>query len=351
MTDQTVNADFAFEVSWEVCNKVGGIHTVLESLASTLSSVLGGNLIFLGPDLGTSEFLEDNSLMPVWQEALKSKGIKARIGKWDVPSKPMVILVDIHQCYDIKNEVYGMMWNEFGVNSLNSYGDYDDSSMWAYACGKVVKTIVENCMENTKNIILQAHEWQSAMSLLFVKKYIPNRVSTVFTTHATTVGRSICDNGKCLYKYFAQYNGDGMARELNVEAKHTSEKAAALFADCFTTVSHTTDQECANLLGKPADVVLPNGFNISEIPSHECLAAKRKGMRAKILAVAGALCGMSFKDSNTIIISTSGRNDYKPKGFDVYIEALKRLQNAEELKKEVIALVEVPCWSMGPRKD
>ena len=216
MTDQTVNADFAFEVSWEVCNKVGGIHTVLESLASTLSSVLGGNLIFLGPDLGTSEFLEDNSLMPVWQEALKSKGIKARIGKWDVPSKPMVILVDIRQCYDIKNEVYGMMWNEFGVNSLNSYGDYDDSSMWAYACGKVVKTIVENCMENTKNIILQAHEWQSAMSLLFVKKYIPNRVSTVFTTHATTVGRSICDNGKCLYKYFAQYNGDGMARELNV---------------------------------------------------------------------------------------------------------------------------------------
>ena len=183
------------------------------------------------------------------------------------------------------------------------------------------------------------------MSLLFVKKYIPNRVSTVFTTHATTVGRSICDNGKCLYKYFAQYNGDGMARELNVEAKHTSEKAAALFADCFTTVSHTTDQECANLLGKPADVVLPNGFNISEIPSHECLAAKRKGMRAKILAVAGALCGMSFKDSNTIIISTSGRNDYKPKGFDVYIEALKRLQNAEELKKEVIALVEVPCWT------
>lgn len=351
MTDQTVNADFAFEVSWEVCNKVGGIHTVLESLASTLSSVLGGNLIFLGPDLGTSEFLEDNSLMPVWQEALKSKGIKARIGKWDVPSKPMVILVDIRQCYDIKNEIYGMMWNEFGVNSLNSYGDYDDSSMWAYACGKVVKTIVESCMENTKNIILQAHEWQSAMSLLFVKKYIPNRVSTVFTTHATTVGRSICDNGKCLYKYFAQYNGDGMARELNVEAKHTSEKAAALFADCFTTVSHTTDQECANLLGKPADVVLPNGFNISEIPSHECLAAKRKGMRAKILAVAGALCGMSFKDSNTIIISTSGRNDYKPKGFDVYIEALKRLQNAEELKKEVIALVEVPCWTMGPRKD
>ncbi len=80
--------------------------------------------------------------MPVWQEALKSKGIKARIGKWDVPSKPMVILVDIRQCYDIKNEVYGMMWNEFGVNSLNSYGDYDDSSMWAYACGKVVKN---NC--------------------------------------------------------------------------------------------------------------------------------------------------------------------------------------------------------------
>lgn len=343
--------DFVFEVSWEVCNKVGGIHTVLESLSPTLHSLLKDNLVFLGPDLNTSEFIEDTTLMPSWQEALRKAGLKTRIGRWDIASKPLAILVDIQQFYSSKNDIYGMMWNEFKVDSINAYGDYDDSSMWAYACGKVAQTITAACLDKKLNVVLQAHEWQSAMALLAIKKYMPERIATVFTTHATTVGRSICDNGKCLYKYFDQYNGDGMAHELNVMAKHSSERAAAHEAGCFTTVSETTNRECASLLGKPADIVLPNGFMISEIPPVKQLTATRNSMRAKILTVAGELCGRKFDDKSTLIVSTSGRNDYKPKGYDVYMEALRRLQECETLKKEVIALVEVPCWTMEPRKD
>lgn len=343
--------DFVFEVSWEVCNKVGGIHTVLESLSPTLHSLLKDNLVFLGPDLNTSEFIEDTTLMPSWQEALRKAGLKTRIGRWDIASKPLAILVDIQQFYSSKNDIYGMMWNEFKVDSINAYGDYDDSSMWAYACGKVAQTITAACLDKKLNVVLQAHEWQSAMALLAIKKYMPERIATVFTTHATTVGRSICDNGKCLYKYFDQYNGDGMAHELNVMAKHSSERAAAHEAGCFTTVSETTNRECASLLGKPADIVLPNGFMISEIPPVKQLTATRNSMRAKILTVAGELCGRKFDDKSTLIVSTSGRNDYKPKGYDVYMEALRRLQECDTLKKEVIALVEVPCWTMEPRKD
>ena len=351
MAGKTVSADFVFEVSWEVCNKVGGIHTVLESLAPTLHSILNGNLVFLGPDTDTSEFIEDKSLKPLWQDALRAEGLKFRIGRWDIQSSPIAILVDIHQFLSEKNAIYEMMWRKFQVDSLYSYGDYDESSIWAYACGKVAETITKNCIGITKQVVLQAHEWQSAMALLCVKRDNPSRISTVFTTHATTVGRSICDNGKCLYKYFDNYNGDGMARELNVVAKHTSEKAAALYADCFTTVSETTNRECALLLGKPADVILPNGFNVSGLPSNKFLSAKRRMMRKKILAIASALCGVSFDEKNTVIVSTSGRNDYKPKGFDVYMEALKRLQNETALKEEIIALVEVPCWTIGPRAD
>ncbi len=342
--------DYVFEISWEVCNKVGGIHTVLESLAPTLHSCFDDNLAFIGPDLCTSEFIEDFSVKTDWQEALNAAGLKFRIGRWDIPSKPIAIMVDIHQFYGKKNEIYGMMWDNFQVDSLNSYGDYDDSSMWAYACGKVVETITANCIAPEQNVVLQAHEWQSAMALLCTKKHMP-RIATVFTTHATTVGRSICDNGKCLYKYFDQYDGDVMARELNVAAKHTSEKAAALYADCFTTVSETTNAECRLLLGKAANVILPNGFITSEIPSPKHLAVKRSVMRAKILAVAGALCGRRFEEASTLIVSTSGRNDYKPKGYDVYLEALKRLQNEENLKSEIVALIEVPCWVKAPRED
>lgn len=346
-----IEADYVFEISWEVCNKVGGIHTVLESLAPTLQSCFKDNLAFVGPDLNTREFCEDKSVRKDWQEMLKSDGLKARFGRWNIPSRPIAIMVDVHQFLDRKNEIYGMMWNGFGVDSINAYGDYDESSMWAYACGKVVESITRRSVAPDKKVVMQAHEWQSAMSLLCMKKDIPGRVATVFTTHATTVGRSICDNGKCLYKYFEQYDGDVMARELNVAAKHTSEKAAAANADCFTTVSETTNAECRLLLGKPADVILPNGFVTSDIPSAKKLAVKRSVMRAKILAVAGALCGRKFDDANTMIVSTSGRNDYKPKGYDVYFEALKRLQESNGLKSEVVALAEVPCWVKSPRKD
>ena len=344
-------ADFVFEVSWEVCNKVGGIHTVLESLSPTLHSKFGDRVAFLGPDLGTQEFDEDPSLNPDWQAAAASEGLKIRIGRWNIASKPIAVLVDVQQFYDRKNEIYAAMWNDFKVDSLNAYGDYDDSSMWAYACGKVVRAITRRCIDVEKNVVLQAHEWQSAMALLCVAKDLPRRVATVFTTHATTVGRSICDNGKCLYKYFGEYDGDIMARELNVMAKHSSEKAAAFNAGCFTTVSATTNEECRQLLGKETDVLLPNGFETSSIPAPRVLDARRSAMRAKVLSVAGALLGRRFDDRNTLIVSTSGRNDYKPKGYDVYFEALRRLQKCGELECEVVALAEVPCWIAGPRED
>lgn len=345
--------DYVFEASWEVCNKVGGIHTVLSSLAPTLQSLIGEDgLVFLGPDLNTPEFREDKALKPQWRAALEAEGLKARIGHWDIAAKPLAIVVDVRQFMSHKNEIYGDMWNSFGVDSLHSYGDYDDSSMWAYACGRIVEAIVSHCVESNAKVVVQAHEWQSAMALLCVKKRLAQRnVATVFTTHATTVGRSICDNDKCLYKYFDQYNGDVMARELNVEAKHSAEKAAAIHADCFTTVSETTDRECAALLGKPADVILPNGFSIGNLPGERAVEATRLSMRKKILTVAGALYGTKFSDKATIIVSTSGRNDYKPKGYDVYLEAMKRLQADGSLKKEVVALMEVPCWVAGPRKD
>ena len=192
--------DYVFEVSWEVCNKVGGIHTVLESLAPTLEKTYRDNLVFVGPDLNTNEFVEDPSLKKDWQKALASAGMRARIGRWKINANPVAILVNINQCRDRKNEIYGEMWNDFGVDSLHGYGDYDDSSLWAYASGKIIELIKRQCLESNAKIILQAHEWQSAMALLAVKKGSKQTgIATVFTTHATTVGRSICDNNKCLY--------------------------------------------------------------------------------------------------------------------------------------------------------
>ena len=208
-----VTPDYVFELSWEVCNKVGGIHTVLASLAPTLGKHFGDKVVYIGPDLNTPEFLEDKSLKKDWAAALKAAGMRVRIGRWDVVSSPLAIVVDVNQCLDIKNEVYSRMWDKYKVDSLHAYGDYDEASMWAYASGRVVETIVQKCLKKDASVVLQAHEWLSAMGLLHVKGTCPS-VATVFTTHATSIGRSICGNGKSLYKYLQQYDGDVMAREL-----------------------------------------------------------------------------------------------------------------------------------------
>lgn len=138
------------------------------------------------------------------------------------------------------------------------------------------------------------------------------RNSYYFTTHATSIGRSIAGNNKPLYDYLFAYNGDQMARELNMEAKHSIEKQTAHHVDCFTTVSEITNNECKELLDKPADVVLMNGFEDDFVPQGRTFAAKRKKARAAMLNLANKLLGLTMSD-DTLIVGTSGRYEFKIK--------------------------------------
>ena len=186
------------------------------------------------------------------------------------------------------------------------------------------------------------------MGLLYVKWKLP-RVGTVFTTHATSIGRSICGNGKPLYDYMAGYNGDQMARELNMEAKHSLEKAAAHQADVFTTVSDVTARECEQLLERKPDVVTPNGFEKNFVPQGSKFNEARAAARASMLRVASALNGVEYDDS-TFIVITSGRCEYRNKGIDIYLDVADRLRSVEACRK-VVAFVMVPAWVKEPRAE
>ena len=343
---------YLFETSWEVCNKVGGIYTVLSTRAKTLQSVMTDRIIFIGPDLWKGKentmFSEDKGLLESWSTILCSENIHTRIGRWNIPGNPVVILVDFSSYYSIKNEIYGTFWKDFQVDSLHAYGDYDEASMFSFAAGKVVECLYRNLLKTKGEIIYQAHEWMSGMGMLYLRKHAPG-IATIFTTHATSIGRSIAGNDKPLYDYFNAYDGDQMARELNMEAKHSIEKQTAHYADCFTTVSEITNRECLQLLGRKADVILMNGFEADFVPAVPVFQKKRKQARSTIINVANKLMGVSL-DDNTVIISTSGRNDFRCKGFDVFLEAMARL-NREQLSRDVLALIEVPCWVKEPRKD
>ena len=354
-TKQLLTPDYIFESSWEVCNKVGGIYTVLSTRAKTLQGKFPDRIFFIGPDVWSSDheslsFKEDKTCLKEWREhALQQDGLKVRTGRWDIPGSPLAILVDFTPFYAEKNLIYAQAWENYGVDSLHAYGDYDEASMFSYAAARVVESYYRYALKETDRVIYHANEWMTGLGALYLQKAVP-RIATIFTTHATSIGRSIAGNNKELYAYFAGYHGDQMARELNMESKHSVEKQTAHHVDCFTTVSEITNRECAQLLEKPADVVLMNGFENDFVPQGEAYMQARAEARARLLQVAGALTG-EVLPADTLIVGTSGRYEFKNKGIDVYLDSLGRLADDERLKRTVLALVCVPAWVSCPRED
>ena len=346
--------DYIFEASWEVCNKVGGIYTVLSTRAKTLQEQFRDRIFFIGPDFWKGKenplFIECDNLCSAWKEhAATHDNLSVRVGRWNVPGEPIVILVDFQPFFQEKNDIYTEMWNRYQVDSLHAYGDYDEASMFAYAAGRVIESFYRYNLTETDKVVFQAHEWMTGMGALYLQTAVPE-IATIFTTHATSIGRSIAGNGKPLYDYLFAYNGDQMAQELNMQSKHSIEKQTAHYADCFTTVSEITNNECKELLDKPADVLLLNGFEDDFVPKGATYAGKRKRARSALLHVAGKLLGQELAD-DTLFIGTSGRYEFRNKGIDVFLEAMNRLNRDKNLKKNVLALVSVPGWVGDCRED
>ncbi|NDV66845.1 glycosyltransferase [Bacteroides sp. 224] len=354
MIKELITPDYIFEASWEVCNKVGGIYTVLSTRAKTLQTTFRDRLFFIGPDIWQGKenpsFIESDHLFADWkQHALEKSRLSVRIGHWNIPGSPIVFLVDFRSFYELKNKIYTLAWEHFQVDSLHAYGDYDEASMFAYAAGKVVKSFYLYNLSRNDKVIFQANEWMTGLTALYLQVNVPE-IASIFTTHATSIGRSIAGNNKPLYDYLFAYNGDQMAVELNMQSKHSIEKQTAHYVDCFTTVSEITNTECKELLDKEADVVLMNGFEDDFVPKGATFTGKRKRARAALLNVANNLLGTDL-DNDTLIIGTSGRYEYKNKGIDVFLESLSRLEHDKNLKKNVLAFINVPAWVSEARED
>ena len=368
--------DYIFESSWEVCNKVGGIYTVLSTRAKTLQDKMKDRIIFIGPDcwhekenpyfIVDKKLLGKNALGGWLKHAEEADGLKLKVGRWDIPGQPISILVDFMPYFAEKDKIYGRMWELYQVDSLHAYGDYDEASMFSYAAALVVESYYKYFIASPQDqelslfggkpsteakpqVIYHANEWMTGLGLLYLQHTVPE-IASIFTTHATSIGRSIAGNNKPLYDYLFAYNGDQMAGELNMQSKHSIEKQTAKYVDCFTTVSEITANECKELLDKPVDVVLPNGFENNFVPKGATFTKKRNAARRRLLDVANALMGTQL-DDDTLIISTSGRYEFRNKGIDVYIEAMNRLLRDKDLQKNVVAFIEVPGWVGDPRKD
>ena len=345
-----IKPEYIFESSWEICNKIGGIYTVLSSRAHTLQKDFHDRVIFIGPDfhLTPPDFLEDVTLFSDWKKALPENH-RVKTGRWNVPGYPLVILIDFKTFFNLRDAIYYDMWDAFRVNSAHGYGDYDESCIFAWSVGLIIENFYNYYRLNEKKVIALFNEWMLGMGALYLRKYVPT-IATMFITHATTVGRSIAGNDKPLYSHIRAYNGDQMAYELNVEAKHSLEKQTARYSDCFATVSENTAIECEQLLEKKPDIITPNGFEKGFVPEEPAYTEKRAAARQQLLQVVEKLTGKPV-DKNAFLIAISGRYEYRNKGLDVFIDTIRKFNESKNPLPEIVAFIMVPAWIHQVRAD
>ena len=184
MVKKQLRPDYIFESSWEVCNKVGGIYTVLSTRAKTLQEALRDKIIFIGPDFWKENespyFKEESSLFADWQWEAKNQGLKIRVGRWTVPGEPIAILVDFNPYFEKKNDIYGWLWENYGVDSLHAYGDYDEASMFSYAAALVVESFYNHYLTLKDKVIYHANEWMCGLGALYINNKLP-QIGTIFT--------------------------------------------------------------------------------------------------------------------------------------------------------------------------
>ena len=343
-------ADYLFEVSWEICNKVGGIYTVVKSKAAEIMEYYKENYFAIGPffpEKVAGEFQEkvpSDKLRQVF-EKLQKQGIKCHYGNWLIKGEPNTILVDFSGFASKKDEIKTSLWQNFKIDSLNTqYFDFDEPVIWSYAVGKLIEEI-KNAFQD-KKIVAQFHEWLAGAGLLYLKQN-KVKIGTVFTTHATILGRTMSFANENLYETFDKINPEKKAYEYGIQAKYLAEKQSALNADVFTTVSEITGLEAEHLLGKKPEVLLPNGLDLKKFPTFEEASIKHRLYRERIKEFLMYYFSpyYSFDFDNTLLYFLCGRYEFRAKGIDIFIKALAKLNEKlkkDNSKKTIVAFFWVP---------
>lgn len=352
MTRERLMPDYLFEVSWEVCNKVGGIHTVLATKARTISDTLDGVHVVIGPDVchgdGKNEEFNEEEEWREWVEVARQSGLRIRVGRWNVEGCPLALLVDFSGLVSQKNEILTHLWDVYKLDSIRGQWDYVEPVLFGYAAGMVIESFVCHQLTVSHRVVAQFHEWMAGAGLLYLKEKLP-QVSTVFTTHATVLGRCIAGNGLPLYAGLDQFDAEQKAKEFDVVSKHSMECLSAYHADVFTTVSELTAKECEQFLKKPIDVCTPNGFEPTFVPEKEEFRLERLEARMRMFEVAEKLLGYQLP-LDSLLVGIGGRYEYKNKGLDMFLDSMRRLNDDSRLDREVVAFMLIPAGHHGPRR-
>jgi len=331
-----------FECSWEVCNKVGGIYTVISSKVSSINKKIK-TYFLIGPYFekqAKPEFEEleiPTDLKNIFYELSAETGIICHYGKWLIGGEPFVILLEFDSLKYKLNYLKKYFWENFQIDSIYSSWEFEEPMLWSYATGLLIDKFQKKT--HGKKILAHFHEWLSGFGLLYLNKENKN-VKTIFTTHATMLGRSLASRGINIYSGLGSINPYDEARKVGILDKFSAEKASAEKATVFTTVSELTSKEATHILGRKPDVVTINGFDTEEFPTIEETSLIHINSKKKIKEYLTYHFFPHYQlDLNkNIIFSTFGRPEIKNKGIDILIKSLGKLNNYLKDKKVDITI-------------
>ncbi|MBU0614775.1 MAG: glycogen/starch synthase [Nanoarchaeota archaeon] len=350
-------ANCLFEVSWEVCNKVGGIYTVIQSKTAQIMGYYD-NLFLIGPyfhDKAETEFSQEppsENMQKVFDE-LKKEGIDCYYGEWHIKGRPKVVLIDYFKFMEHKDGIKTRLWDSFKVDSLYSSNEFDEPVVWGWAVGKLIEKFLE--IVGCPKVVVHCHEWLAGSPILYLKdKGV--KVGTVFTTHATILGRSLAASERPLYDILDKIDPDQEARNLHIQDKFTMERATAQAADIFTTVSEITGLEAEHLLKRKPEFLVHNGMDIENLPNLEQIPSRHSNYKSKIseFVMPYFFPYYAFDLENTLYFLISGRYEFSNKGIDVFIESLGKLNDrlrAENSDKNIVAFLFIPAACKAIKLD
>lgn len=333
-----------WEVSFECGNKVGGIWTVITSKSAFVHELFQDRYFTIGfYNPKRTEIVERP--VPLFLKRaftkLEKEGIKFYFGSWVDADNANIILIDSREFEEKNvNRIKGELWDKFELDSLHAKKDFDEPLAWSYAVGMLLKEVAETRKKN----IVQLHEWLSGGTVLCLDGMMP----TVFTTHATVLGRATGG--------FFGKNPDSAAKKAKVSAKHLLEKAAAENATVFTTVSDITSEEAYRVLGRKPDVLTYNALGFYSIPDLPKLISNKAVFRRKIDDFVRAYFfpyySMNLDDYQ--VVYTAGRYEFMNKGYDVFIDALGEINNRLKKKKTdkwFLSFILVPTGTLGVKDE
>ncbi|KAK6596817.1 Glycogen [Botrytis cinerea] len=355
-TNRDVKNHFLFEIATEVANRVGGIYSVIKSKAPVTTAEYGDRYTLIGPlnrqsvsRSGSRGINPNEPHLAATIEAMEERGIQMVYGRWLIEGAPRVLLIDTKSAYRFLDEWKADLWNTAGIPSPPGDDETNEAVVFGYLVAWFLGEFVAH--EKEKAVIAHFHEWLSGVALPLCKKRRID-VTTIFTTHATLLGRYLCAGSVDFYNNLQWFDVDAEAGKRGIYHRYCIERAATHSCDVFTTVSHITAYESEHLLKRKPDGVLPNGLNVTKFSAmHEFQNLHQQAKEKIHDFVRGHFYGHNdFDPENTLYFFTAGRYEYRNKGVDMFIESLARLNHrlkSAGSKMTVVAFIIMPAQTQS----